>query len=249
MATVDLGKIKFVWRGAYNNITAYTPDDVVSSGGSSYICIAASTGNAVSNGTYWNLLAQTGTDVGTTLTTQGDILYRSGSGLARLGYGTSGNVLTTKGSGQNPVWEAASGGKVLQAVTGTSSTANTTTSTSFTDTGLNVTITPSATSSKILVMAHTTGVADTSNQFSYFTIERKISGGSNTNIGDSSTGLTHLRGDAVQVTSVMCHALDTPSTTSAITYEFQFKTSGGGNTVQCMYQGVKSNITVLEIGA
>ena len=47
MATIDLGKIKMVWRGAYNNATAYTPDDVVSSGGSSYICILASTGNAV----------------------------------------------------------------------------------------------------------------------------------------------------------------------------------------------------------
>ena len=63
MSTIDLGKIKFVWRGAYNNSTAYTPDDVVSSGGSSYICILASTGNAVSNGTYWNVLAQTGTDL------------------------------------------------------------------------------------------------------------------------------------------------------------------------------------------
>ena len=33
MSTIDLGKIKLVWRGAYNNATAYTPDDVVSSGG------------------------------------------------------------------------------------------------------------------------------------------------------------------------------------------------------------------------
>ena len=52
MATINLGAIKFNWRGAYNNSTAYAVDDVVSSGGSSYICILASTGNAVSNGTY-----------------------------------------------------------------------------------------------------------------------------------------------------------------------------------------------------
>jgi hypothetical protein len=45
-----------------------------------------------------------GTDVGTTLTTQGDILYRDGSGLARLGYGTAGQVLQTGGSGANPSW-------------------------------------------------------------------------------------------------------------------------------------------------
>ena len=44
------------------------------------------------------------------LTTQGDVLYESASGLARLGFGTSGHVLTTKGTGQNPVWEASGGG-------------------------------------------------------------------------------------------------------------------------------------------
>ena len=39
------------------------------------------------------------------LTTQGDVLYESASGLARLGQSTSGFVLTTKGSGANPAWE------------------------------------------------------------------------------------------------------------------------------------------------
>ena len=142
---------------------------------------------------------------------------------------------------------APSGGKVLQAVTGTSSTASQGTETSFTDTGLNVTITPSATSSKILVMAHTTGLIDTNDSFVYFTIERQISGGSDTNIGDSSLGLSHMRGDAVNISNVMVHALDSPSTTSAITYEFQRRVSGNSGAVA--YQGVKSNITALEIGA
>jgi len=96
MATINLGAIKFNWKGAYNNSTAYAVDDVVSSGGSSYVCILASTGNAVSNGTYWEQMSSAGTngtDVGTTLTTQGDILYRDGSGLQRLAKGTAGQVL------------------------------------------------------------------------------------------------------------------------------------------------------------
>ena len=38
MATINLGSIKFNWKGAYNNSTAYAVDDVVSSGGSSYVC-------------------------------------------------------------------------------------------------------------------------------------------------------------------------------------------------------------------
>ena len=104
MATLNLGRIKPVFRGAYNNGTAYVVDDIVTSGGSSYICIQASTGNAVSNATYWTQMAAGGTDVGTTLTTQGDILYRDGSGLQRLAAGTSGQVLQTGGSGANPSW-------------------------------------------------------------------------------------------------------------------------------------------------
>jgi len=104
MATLNLGRIKPVFRGAYNNSTAYVVDDIVTSGGSSYICIQASTGNAVSNATYWTQMAAGGTDVGTTLTTQGDILYRDGSGLQRLGAGTSGQVLQTGGTGANPSW-------------------------------------------------------------------------------------------------------------------------------------------------
>ena len=110
MATIDLGKIKIVWRGTYAGGTAYTPDDAVVHSGTSYICIANTTGNAPPNGTYWNVLAQAGTngtngtDVGTVITTQGDILYRDGSGLQRLAAGTSGQVLQTGGSGANPSW-------------------------------------------------------------------------------------------------------------------------------------------------
>jgi hypothetical protein len=111
MATINLGAIKFNWKGAYNNSTAYAVDDVVSSGGNSYVCIQASQGNAVGNATaYWNIMSSAGTngtngtDLTSTLTTQGDIVYRDGSGLARLGYGTAGQVLQTGGSGANPSW-------------------------------------------------------------------------------------------------------------------------------------------------
>ena len=113
MATVNLGAIKFNWKGAFNNSTAYAVDDVVSSGGSSYVCILASTGNAVSNGTYWNIMSSAGTngtDVGTTLTTQGDILYRDGSGLQRLAKGTAGQVLQMNSGATAPEYANASGG-------------------------------------------------------------------------------------------------------------------------------------------
>ena len=68
MATLDLGKIKQVWRGTYNNSTAYTVDDLVeytdSGITSTYICVANSTGNAPSSsGTAhasWNYVSKGG---------------------------------------------------------------------------------------------------------------------------------------------------------------------------------------------
>lgn len=51
-----------IWRGAYSGATAYLINDAVSFNGSSYICIAPTTGNNPTNSTYWNLIAQKGTD-------------------------------------------------------------------------------------------------------------------------------------------------------------------------------------------
>jgi|5B_taG_2_1085324.scaffolds.fasta_scaffold49161_1 hypothetical protein len=114
MATINLGSIKFNWKGDYAAGTAYAVDDVVNSSGTSYVCIAASTGNAPPNATYWNVMAQGGTDISTTLTTQGDILYRDGSGLQRLAKGTAGKALLMNSSANAPEWGDAGGG--LQSV-------------------------------------------------------------------------------------------------------------------------------------
>jgi len=109
MATINLGAIKFNWKGAYNSGTTYAVDDVVSSGGNSYVCIQAhSTAQAVGNATaYWNIMSSKGTDadlLNISSTAQGDIYYNNGSAIARLGAGTSGQVLKTGGSGANPSW-------------------------------------------------------------------------------------------------------------------------------------------------
>jgi len=112
MATINLGAIKFNWKGAYNSGTSYAVDDVVSSGGNSYVCIQAHSNQAVGNATaYWNIMSSAGTngtngtngtDVGTVITTQGDILYRDGSGLQRLPKGTAGQVLKMNSSANAP---------------------------------------------------------------------------------------------------------------------------------------------------
>ena len=106
MATLNLGRIKPVFRGAYSGSTAYVVDDIVTSGGSSYICIQAHGAGtqAVNQTAYWTQMAAGGTDVGTTITTQGDLLYRDGSGLQRLAKGTASQVLKMNTAANAPEW-------------------------------------------------------------------------------------------------------------------------------------------------
>jgi hypothetical protein len=161
MATVNLGSIKFNWKGTYVGATAYKIDDVVEYNGSSYISIQAGTGNLPTDTAYWELMSQKGTngtdgtDLTSTLTTQGDILYRDASGLQRLGAGTSGQALITNGTGANPSWGDVSG-TVLGVATG-QSTGNVgisndgSTNYIYGDiVGGSLTYTPQSTSSKII---------------------------------------------------------------------------------------------------
>ena len=109
MATVNLGRIKPVFRGAYSGSTAYVVDDIVTHGNETFICIQAHGAGtqATSQTAYWTKLAAKGTDgtdVGTTITTQGDILYRDGSGLQRLPKGTAAQVLKMNGAANAPEW-------------------------------------------------------------------------------------------------------------------------------------------------
>jgi len=105
MATVNIGRLKFKWQGNYSSGTAYVVDDVVYHGGSSYVCINDSTGNAPTNTSYWQKMAQ-GSDLGSLSgITQGDVVYYNGTDWARLAAGTSGQFLKTNGSGANPVWD------------------------------------------------------------------------------------------------------------------------------------------------
>ena len=230
MATINLGAIKFNWKGAYAGGTAYAVDDVVSSGGSSYVCILASTGNATSNGTYWEQMSSAGTngtdgtDLSTTLTTQGDILYRDGSGLQRLAKGTAGQVLQMNSGATAPEWYtpvAASSG-LVQTVSATSNTNDSTSSTSFTATSLSLSITPSSASNKIILLSHFN--LEPSSGSMYYNVNREI-GGSNTLVVGDADGLGRQQ-DAGQQNSAAIAFSDTPNTTSQIIYTVYFKGTG-----------------------
>nr|BAR33888.1 putative carbohydrate binding domain containing protein [uncultured Mediterranean phage uvMED] len=97
MATINLGAIKFNWKGAYNSGTSYAVDDVVSSGGNSYVCIQAHSNQAVGNATaYWNIMSSAGTngtDVGATLANK-EIAFKTNAGAVDgIPIGTAGQFL------------------------------------------------------------------------------------------------------------------------------------------------------------
>jgi hypothetical protein len=184
-----------------------------------------------------------GTDLTTTLTTQGDIVYRDASGLQRLGAGTAGQALITNGTGANPSWGDAGGGKVLQVVQGTINSFVGINSTSFTSTGLNVNITPSASDSKILLLVNAHADDSSSSIQQYATIYRDA-----TNIGNGNQGLTSIYTDGRLRGSMNMSVLDSPATTSQINYEVYFRSSSAGdryfNSENCL-----ATIIAMEIGA
>lgn len=107
MFEVDLGKIKFSWRGAYNNTTAYEKDDVVSHSGTSFICVANVTGvtPVTSANPFWQVMAL-GSDLGSVAANSGDMFYYDGSAFQNVGAGAQGQVLT-QGGLNVPTWQPA----------------------------------------------------------------------------------------------------------------------------------------------
>ena len=107
ITTINLGKLRVNWRGAWTTSTAYQINDAVSNAGSSYICVVANTSSSTFatdlGASYWQLMAQ-GNSANTTA---GDITYYNSGANQRLPIGTQGQVLTVNSSGI-PSWTAPS---------------------------------------------------------------------------------------------------------------------------------------------
>ena len=94
MATItqDLGKVAYLSKGAYSSSTQYEKNDVVTYEGSSYVSLQSTQGNAPTNTTYWQLLAEKGDKGDTGATGQTGATGNGISSVAKTG--TSGNVDT-----------------------------------------------------------------------------------------------------------------------------------------------------------
>lgn len=174
-----------------------------------------------------------------------------GSGLV-ANLGSNGQVFTSTGAGLAQGFEAAAGGgKILQVVSTRSTSHYTTTTASYQDcANFNVDITPSATSSKILVLVNVTtaNTVEPSSAGTTVTIFRDT-----TNLGaDGFIYHANASGTSYYESQTGAfHYLDSPSSTSALNYNIKFMTGGGGEsrTANVGFNNSYTNITAIEIGA
>jgi hypothetical protein len=184
---------------------------------------------------------------------KGDLLAGTADNtIGRLAIGTNGQILTADSStatGLKWATPAGGGGKILQVVTATTSTDTTIASTTFTDTGLSATITPSSTSSRILVLvtqfASTTRSAN--DQGGYARLDR------NGTVIYADNGGEFTVGGASSLAFGFSFAfsyVDSPATTSARTYKTQGKVGTTNNSGQIVFNSTSlGSIVLMEIGA
>jgi hypothetical protein len=179
------------------------------------------------------------------MTTTGDTIYSSsGSTPARRAIGTTGQVLTV--SGGIPVWATPGSGKLIQVIQGSTTTSVANSTSTYADTNLTATITPTSATSKILVLVTQNGsgkTTGTTNQSLDFQVLR---GG--TQIAKSNSAYTNTNLNLTPST-ISFNILDEPATTSATTYKTQFRSATGTSEVRMQQNSDTSTIILMEIGA
>ena len=133
-------------------------------------------------------------------------------------------------------------GKVLQTIYAVTSSQVDLTSATWTDTGASASITPSSTSNKILVLASVGGInrhsGDTEAQFRILRDSTSIA---------NTKGMNNNSNNFLSAPAAVMNELDTPSSTSSLTYKIQFKNRDAAGTVSVCSNSADTSITLLEI--
>jgi hypothetical protein len=215
--------------------------------------VQAGTGISVASGT--GPIPVVTNTVATAFDAKGDLIAGTGADtFARLAVGTNGHTLVADSAETTGLkWAApAGGGKVLQVVGATTSTETTIASTSYTDTTITATITPTSATSKIMVMVMGKAYAErsTSNQNIGVKLLRDATALYTSDYFQNING-TGLTAISFYATLPVLY-LDSPATTSAITYKIQGRagsTANSGSTIWQISGLGASTITLFEIGA
>lgn len=146
--------------------------------------------------------------------------------------------VSIRGSGQVPV----------QVVSATNTTLATTSSTSFVTTGLTASITPSSASNKILAIYHGNGnQTATAGNAIVITLYRNSTNVVSPN-GTSPYWLDYMQNNAgIQVSPMSFTYLDSPATTSSVTYTVFFASYNTAGTVRHNTVPGTDTLTLLEI--
>jgi hypothetical protein len=155
-------------------------------------------------------------------------------------------IITLNNNSLSDVTElpAGVGGKVLQVVQATSATITSTTSNSYVTTGLSASITPTSASNKVLIIAVSNVVASISTDVNTTIFRGTVAG---TNLASSGSMSYKYNNQASEPSSVTNVFLDSPSTTSATTYTFAFKSTVSGQTSTIQAAAAEGTITLMEI--
>ena len=135
-------------------------------------------------------------------------------------------------------------GKVLQVVTSTHSTQTSTTSDSYVSTNLDASITPSSSSNKVLVLVAQNGVYKDGSG-NGVDIELRRAGSGIAKLADNAGGENNGT-YSIGTGGASCF-LDSPSTSSSVSYETFFKRTGSDGAAYVQVFGCTSIITLMEI--
>jgi hypothetical protein len=156
----------------------------------------------------------------------------------------SGNVLTA-----DQLNNVRGAFRVLQVVSATYSTAASNSTTTYADTGLTATITPSSTSSKVLVYYSQNGCGKEAGNLGSECVIGLLRGAS---VISYATGASNGTSSVNYIGSISQAYLDSPATTSATTYKTQFKNYVNAASVRVQTSntaGDTSTIILMEISA